>query len=365
MEDTLRFVILDKAGAFQRELSGVNASADLSPNAIPTATFTIDDDHPALPAVTAKGARCAVWFRGAERFRGLIHRTPGEGPFGTVSAHIQGDMRKLWQWQGRQVPGAPLNAQTAEYRTYTGTSEGVFKQALSENFARLGVPWSVAPSQGRGSATRAELRMHPLADKLLPALIADNLIVTLAYPATGQVVVDVREAKLVPGVVTLASGVLGSFGFDRTAPTATRIVVGGRGEGVEREFVEVRDDALEADWNDIIEGFVDARNTDVGSDITIDGREALTAARPTSGISSTLAESERFRYGSTYIEGDRVAVSIGPVDVVQQISVSISESANQGVEVTPRIGDIKDDPNEQLAQDIARLARGARDAGRR
>lgn len=364
MDDGLTFVIYDKAGAFRRQFTGADATLDLAPNVVPTATFTLDDDHDAVPAVTTPGARCAVWFRGKERFRGLIKETPGEGPYGQVTAHVRGDLRKLWEWQGRPIPSADVAAQTREYATYRGPSETVFKTALRENFVRLGVRWSVAPDQGRGTRTEANLRFHPLADKLIPALTADGLIITLDYVGT-DVVVDVRESRLILGILTVASGVPEAYTFERTGPTATRIIVGGRGEGIEREFVEIRDTTLEADWGDIIEGFKDARNTEEGADISIDAREALAEGRPTSGVNTTLNESPRFSFGSTYDYGDRVHLQVGPVDRVQPVSVSVTESAGGGVLVTPRIGDVEGDTSDKLAADIARLARGIRDTGRR
>lgn len=365
MSDGLRFVIYDKTGAFRCQFEGVDATADLTANVVPTATFTLDDDRKELAAVTANGARCGVWFRGVERFRGIIQETPGEGPAGDVTGHVRGDIRKLWHWQGWPVPTAGVGAQTSAYSVHSGPSETVFKDALAENLLRLGVPWTVAPSLGRGSATVASLRFHPLADKLLPALEADNLIVVLTYGDDGAVLVDVRPARTIPGVLTIASGVPEGYSFERTGPTATRVVVGGRNEGVDREFVEFRDTALEADWGDIIEVFKDARNTEEGADLTVDAREALAEGRPTSGISTTLNETDRFRYGTTYTEGDLVHVRLGPIDRLQPVSVSITETAESGVVVTPRIGDVKDDTTDTLAHDIARLARGIRDTGRR
>lgn len=364
MSDGLTFVIYNKANAFRRQFSGVDATADLAPNAVPTASFTLDDDDPAVPAVVANGARCAVWFRGVERFRGLIRETPGEGPDGSITAHVRGDLRKLWEWEGRPNPAAPLNGQTSAYRVLRGPSETVFKTALAENFLRLGVPWVVAPSQGRGSQTEVNLRFHPLAEKLIPALTADDLVVVLAYNAT-QVVVDVRPSRLVPGVLTAASGIPEEYAFERSGPTVTRVIVGGRGEGAAREFVEVRDTALEEDWNDIIEGFRDARNTEEGSDLSVEGREALAEGRPTAGISTTLNETDRFRLGATYDVGDRVTVRVGPLERVQPVSVAITESAASGVLVTPRIGDVDGDTTDALMRDIARLARGIRESGRR
>lgn len=364
MSDGLRFVIYDKTGAYQRDFEGVDATADLAPNEIPTASFALDDDHVAVPAVVTNGSRCAVWFRGAERFRGIVHETPGEGPDGTITAQVRGDLRKLWHWQGWPNPANPVTQQTSAYRTIRGVSETVLKTALAENFQRLGVPWSVAPTQGRGTPTEVNLRMHPLAEKLLPSVTADDLVVTLAY-INGQVVVDVRESRLLPGVLTPASGIPEEYTFERTAPTVTRVIVGGRNEGAAREFAEVRDTALEADWGDIIEGFRDARNTEEGSDLTVDGREALAEGRPTTGISTTLNETDRFRFGTTYDVGDRVAVRVGPVERTQAISVAITETVADGVVVTPRIGEVQGDTTDALARDIGRLARGIRDTGRR
>lgn len=338
----------------------------MDPNVIPTASFTLDDDHDAISALSATGARCAVWFRGAERFRGIVHGLRGVGPFGQVTASVRGDLRKLWHWHGRPVPTAGLSAQDREYRTYTGTSERIFKTALAENLTRLGVPWTVAPSRGlSGANTRVQFRFHPLADKLIPLLTADNLIVELEYDSAYNVLVDVRESAIVPGVFTEASGVAGGFTYERTEATATRVIVGGRGEGVARQFVEVSDRALETDWGDIIESFKDARNSEEGSDLSIDGAELLREMAPTSGVSSKLMETASFRYAKTYDVGDRVTVQIGPVNRLQQIGVGITESAEDGVLVTPRIGDIDDSPNALLAKQIASIARAQRDTGRR
>lgn len=213
----------------------------------------------------------------------------GEGPEGTLTVSVTGDLRKLWDWQGWQNPAATLSTTPTtiaqDYAVYTGKPEAVFKAAMSQAITRLGAPvagsWAVVANHGYGSTTvRAELRMHPLGDKLIPLLDAENLIVTLAYPSGSLVRIDVREAKTVPGILTVASGVPDKYSFNREIPTATRVVVGGRGEGADRVFVQVIDSAREADWGDIVEVFKDARNSDEGSDITIDAREALAEGAP-------------------------------------------------------------------------------------
>lgn len=367
--DGLRFVLYDKAGVFRRSIMGAESAADLLVNGISTAEITLDDDHVAAVDVVTPGMRCAIEFRGKERFRGRIQSTPGAGPEGTITARVESDLRKFWDWYGWPVPSAPLNAQTSEYRVYTGPSESVFKTAVSENIARLGVPWTVAPTLGRGSTSRAELRMHPLADKLLPLLDADGLVVVLSYADSGPgVTVDIREGNTVTGVLTIESGVPDGYEFTTEAPTATRVIVGGRGEGIEREFVQVIDAAREAEWGDIIESFKDARNTEEGSDISGDGLEVLAEGAPRVGIATQLVETERFMFGTTYDVGDFVAVRLGPVESLEQITgVSITETADEGVVVTPHIGeaDVSADTDVALARAVASLARGVRDSGRR
>ncbi|MEV8134289.1 Gp37-like protein [Microbacterium aurantiacum] len=364
--DTLRFVIYDKAGNFQAQIEGAaEASAELVANAVNTAEFTIPDDHRAVDAITTPGARCAVHFRGVERFRGMIKETPGEGPDGWITAQVRCDIRKFWEWYGWQVPGNAIGSQTSAYRAYTGPAETVAKNAMAENFTRLGVPWSVTGSAGRGATSRVQLRMHPLADKLFPILDANDLIVVLAYDGP-NVVVGMRGRETVPGVLTLASGVPEGYEFNRIAPTATRVIVGGRGEGAAREFVQVIDSARESDWGDIVESFMDARNTEEGSDITIDGAMALAEGAEKAALSTELNETERFMFGTTYDVGDLVNVRMGPVEVTQPVSVSITESASNGVEVTPYIGDldVSADTDIRMQRMIAKLAKNLRDKGR-
>lgn len=370
--DTLKYVVYDKAGNFQRQFSGVRSEAEPMSNQTSMATLTLDDDHAALPALTAKGARCAVWFRGHELFRGKVIRIPGSGPGGTVSIVIASDLRKMWHWQGWPVPSAAIGAQTSEYRSYSGATETVFKTAMAENILRLGIPWTITPTLGRGSlipsGSPVSFRFHPLADKLIPVLDDDDLVVMLTYDENDNVIVDVREADTVQGVITVESGVADGYQFSIEAPTATRAVVGGRGEGVEREFVAVVDSAREAEWGDIIETFVDSRNSDEDADITPYGTEALVAAAPRIGVALDIVETARFQYLKQFREGDLAPVRLGPIDSLERItSVSISEDPDDGVTVTPHIGsaDVDAETDVALARAIAALARGQRDQGRR
>lgn len=367
--DGLSFVVTDRAGAFRRQIGAHSgAHATLPRNGIHTAEFTLDDDDAALPALAETGARVHVLFRDRERFRGKVSEFTGDGPDGTVTVKMLGDVRKLWEWQGWPAPGLPIGTQP-ETRTYSGRSEQVFKDALAENFTRLGVPWSVAPDNGLGTGgQRVEFRFHPLADKLVPLLELDGLAVTLAYDAAGHVTVDVVAPTPVTGTLTAASGMIDRYTYSLIAPTGTRAGVGGAGEGAARQIIQVTDTARETDWGDIVEMWVDSRMADAGADLTPDGLQALADAAPRVGVDATLLEGPLLTYGETYDELSAVHVQIGPVDEVLPITqVTIDDTPTDGVIVTPMIGavDIDAPSDVLLARQIARLAAGARDQGRR
>jgi hypothetical protein len=367
--DGLEYVILDKGNAFQRKVANVDGSAELLCNAISTAEFIVPDDHPALPAAAADGARCIVRFRGAERFRGAIVATPGTGPVGETTVRVESDIRKLWHWQGWPVPTSGIGAQTDKARVYSGSVEGVFKSAIGHAFTRLGVPWLVGrPELTRGFSTRVDFRFDYLGEKLVPLLDLVPLVVTLAYDDdTGTTTVDLRQPLTVAGELTVASGVLDEYDFNRQAPTVTRLVIGGAGEGAAREFAQVIDAAREDAWGDIIEGFVDAGAADVGADLAADAVEPMADGAPISSLASTLIETDRLVYGDHYTEGDLVQVRVGPVQALQQIrGVSVVDSRDEGVLVTPRFGDVDDDDvDAAMARAIGQLARGVRTARRR
>src|SRR5690606_14599077 len=122
----------------------------------------------------------------------------------------------------------------------------------------------------------------------------------------------------------------------------------------------------ETAWGDIIETFKDSRMADAGADMSIDAAEALANGAPTAGVSMQLQESAKFRFGTTFLTGDRVRVKVGPLDLVERITlVRVEDSPGDGVVVTPHLGSIEDSPDAQLGAQVAGLARGIRDAGRR
>lgn len=366
----LSFLVRDKNDSYRRTAVGSNQSADLLWNDTSLATFTLDDDHAAAADLTEKGARCSVLLDDEELFRGRIARTPGrialtpEGrSVGQLEFTVECDKRKFHQWQGWPKPDAPISGQDVEYAVYTGSAEKVFKDAVAANLARLGVPWTVAPNLNRGSNAKAEFRFHYLGEKLFPILATDRLGVTLEYGAT--VLVDLRSPNVVEGVLNLETGVVDELDFDRWAPSGTRVVVGGRNEGIDRELLQRIDADREADWNDIIEVFKDARNSEVGADRTPDAIQALAEHDSGASVSMDLVETDRFRFRTHYQVGDVVPFTLAGQPGSEVITrVTITDTESEGVQITPHIGDVNVDPIAQLGARISELKSRVRDLGR-
>lgn len=253
--DGLSFVIRDKSNVFQRKVVGHRgAEADLVWNGPSSAFFVLDDDDPALSAIIALDARCDVWNGDVLEFRGWVSATPGAGPVGHVTVYVEDFRQALNQWEAWPKPGAAYGAQTDDYRKYSGPLEDVVKLAVSENVARIGgyADWVVAASLGRGPDTKVNARFEPLGDLLWQPLKDARYGLVLTYPG-GVTTMDLRSPETVAGVLDASSGRIDRYEFSRRGVTSTRALIGGRGEGAERELYQLIDAAREAATGRVIE----------------------------------------------------------------------------------------------------------------
>lgn len=365
--DGLSFVIRDRNNAFGAHVvAHRGAEADLLWNNASTAFFVLDDNHPAIPAIVARGARCDVKLRGREEFRGRITATPGAGPNGHVTAYVTDHRAKLNQWLGWQKPSAAITAQDVEHRRYTGPLETIVKTAIAENVARLGTGWVMAPDQGRGPVDPTiDFRMDFLGDLLLPPLRAAQLGLVLSYP-DDVTTLDLRTPEIVSGVLDTASGRVDRNDYSRRAPSATRVVIGGPGEGVDRKFDQVIDAAREADWADITEIFVNSTRREATDDLKPDGQVRLDAGAESTSISMQITEQKGFTLHETYEIGDLIRATAGELESLEVIQRAlVKDDPDDGVTITPSIGDIVREEIQLLTRQVARLQATVRAQGRR
>lgn len=342
-----------------------------------TAAMQVSESHRAVAALMgAEEPRADVWMvtedvdagtqSRARVTGGRVLSIGGDGPLGKVTVNVADDKSLLDTVLGWPKPSAALNAQTDEYAVYTGATETMVKAAIAANATRLGLPWDIVPTRGAGTPSgRLELRMHDLTRKVGPLLEADRLILTVERQDTGRWTVDIVEGDTFPRPLTPESGLLVSWDWVVQFRTATRVVAGGRGEGPAREFKQVIGTAAETAVGIPLEVFIDAKNTEEGTDITPQATEELASRAPRAGFKPVLREAGWFRFPDAYKIGDRVPVKVGVFeidDVITQIQITHDD---KGFRVVPTIGLATSDPQEQLLSLVRQLAAQVRGLERR
>lgn len=361
--------------AFISKLAPVSTECTLRFNAASTAYLTIPDSHALVPTLLDDGVRAAVWLVMVDGnvlttkrlLEGPVGDIYGDGPFGTVTVPVIDDFAWLSAVLGFPVPTASWTAQTSEYARYTGPSESRALAAILANKTRLNLPWDVATSLGRGTSGVTELRMHRLADKLIPPLNEDRLQLFLERNATtNRWDVGVRAGSTYVRPLTPQSGVLGAWKWKRQRPSLTRVIVGGAGEGVAREFLRVTDSALQTQLGRILEGFDDSRGADAGADLTPYGEAALAEAAGKSSVTATLRETSWFRFPTAYDLGTKVTIQAGAMEAEDIITeISIKHSRDQGFSAEPKVGFATEAPQARLTEFVASLAASVRNLERR
>jgi hypothetical protein len=329
------------------------------------ARVTFPSDHPRAADILTEGARLVIEYPGIDLplMTGPVTEVEGEGPEGqsTVTVTVKDDSSILWETLGWQVPTAAISAQnTSEYRTYTGNAETIVKTMVQEQaITRFGHPLTVAPNLNRGAVIPGgvKIRMHPLAERLFPAVEQAGLGVRV-YQSGAGLVLDVYEPRTYSKVISEAAGTLRSWKWNQTNPTATHVVGGGRGEGTLRTFRSASDPGLATLYGRKVEVFADARNGETTAELDQSNSEVLFEGKPKNGLELELSETPYFRYG-TVVVGDRVTIRAGAL-VIQDVlrSATITWNRQDGLRVLPVVGKTENSPDAKVANAIKTLWRG-------
>lgn len=330
-----------------------------------TAELVVPATAPRLADLMADGARAVLTYRGAYLMSGPITSYTGKGPRDTATFTFQ--LADDWDILGRMlawpVPGAAIGAQTAaEYDTRTGAAETVFKALVTANKAHGNSGVTVAADLGRGSTITTTNRFHPLTERTMPLIDAAGIGTTVRQIG-GVLVVDCYPVRTYPRTLTESSGIVQDWSYSHRRPKATRVVVGGKGEGTARLFRTVIDTVAEATLGYSVEAFLDSTDSNSAAELDAKGAQFLTLNGPTNGLSISLSETPTFRYDPTGVKGIRVGdlipLEVGPGVVVTDVlrQATIAWTADDGLSVTPQVGDRSDDPSFALASVIAAMRR--------
>lgn len=344
-------------------------------NAASSCMFSVDADDEQVPVLMEPGTRAVVEYfyddadpeAKAFLISGMLKTLEGDTTGAqTRSFTVEDDWASLFgTLLGWPNPAGSITQQGEEdaYWRQTGPAETVVKAAVTANASRYVPAVTVAPNLGRGSSIEASLRFHPLGDRLFPAVdLVGGIGVTVRQSGAG-IRVDCFTPSVLDVVLTEESGIVNAGTFSITAPTVTRVIALGSGEGTARVVRQKIDAAAEAAWGIRREAVIDTRDT--ADPVLMDKRidEALLAGASTASVSAVLSETEDWRFPTAFALGDRVSIQLNGApaitDVVREVSIDWTPDA--GLLVTPKVGNVENDRVNTMMQAIRQVGAAQRD----
>ena len=344
-----------------------------------TATVKIELDHRLAPFILDEGSRIVINKDGRFVLSGKIFQKNAEGPAvkGTLTFYVKSDFRVVHQVLGWPLPYSPLTDQGKGTYVISGNAEDAIKELVYANAVnRLGLPITVAGSANRGATLPAglDIRFHPIYEKAFPAIEQAGLGVTFEQYA-GGIMMDCFVPPVYPDVLSEESGVLQWWSWSAADAATTRVIAEGTGQTTKdaagnsveaaKLYALAVDNDLEASYNDATETHrlgSNGSNSDDSDAVRLtalqaDAAEALAEGAPTAGFAVRLSETGTFRYGeNNLVVGALVTISVGGVTRTDYLrEVTMTYSRDRGVEVTPIVGDIRDNPDRVIAGFLARL----------
>lgn len=375
MAALFEFDIYDRAGKWWPLGNLTELECTVRANAISDLLLTLPPTHLRADLLAEPGTRIRSKFRGEYLISGPVREREG-GMTNDLVFEVQSDWRLLHNFLGYVNPGERVTSGTlarqgedsAYYTIGRKPAETVLKDVVRKNILeRRGyTKLTVAPDKGRGAVMEASFRMHPLYDRLFPAVQDAGLVVTVEQKDDQGLVLDCYEPQDYPNELTSASRVIQNWKFNGSAPEATSGVLGAQGQGEAREFLAFRDSARETLWGDVVEVFKDARDTSDGATHAQRIASALLETSAKSSLTVELAESGNFKIlGPKGLKpGQRVTARVGRgkgitvTDIVSEVNLKLTRA--EGLKLTATIGP-KDDPDALLLQAITALAKGLND----
>ena len=365
--------IFDKA-FIRRGVIGDPIRVACSPrhNAVESLDVVVASNHNRIDHLLAPGARLVCYYRGEQVFSGPVRTITGAGPWmaGYVTITCESDKRLLWRMLGYPVPGNALGSQSALEDKRTGFAETVLKGYVSANLAGPS-RWpahqliTVAPDLGRGDTITAAVAMQPLADVLVPLIDQAGIGFTVKQlPGNGNgLELDVYEPTVYPRPLSEDGRTVLSWQWSRSAPGATRVIIGGPEDDVTHLRPWTRYiDSIETTYSDVIEIMFDGGSEDNATDRLAAGTSAVKEAAQKNGFSVELAESGDFAYGGSagVHVGDQVTIDIGGqtiTDILREALINWDREG--GFKATPTVGEVAT-ADTQLAGFITKIARSLR-----
>lgn len=243
-------------------------------------------------------------------------------------------------------------AQTLAHDVRTGNAETVMRAYLNANRGP-GAPSSrrinaiaLQTNLNRGDTITARARFDNLGQLISEcALQGGGLGFDMVQNNTSiEFKVYVPQDKSATVRMDIANDMLTKTEYGYGSPTATRAIVAGQGEMVDRKFVQVTSTdslAAETQWGRKIEYFKDRRDTNDDTELTLEG-EAIVGVNGVTVKSLSVTPADDIanqEFGIDWFLGDKVGVVVDgqPISAVVTEAVIIMDT--EGVRVGATLGD--------------------------
>ena len=319
-------------------------------------TLKLPSDHPMTEALRTPGAGILITGPANIVISGPVtnpvFETSPDDPEGTATFTGVTDDIILRDYLSIPQPSNPdMTTQNVAHDKRTGTAEDLLHAYVNANMGpgapseRRKANLIMGPNLHRGPVISKSPRFPILGNLLEEIALSGNLgfrvvqrgssLVFETYEVvnrTDTVRLDVRNGQLIGQKVTTSP------------PTATRVLVAGQEEGVERQFV-YRDNltslAAEAEWGRRIERFLDQRQTNVVAELVQAADEVLAEEGYTATSAQVVpSEDTSLAFGVDWYLGDSVVVVVEDGEYQSTVTGIVIVANSDGFRIGAQIGDV-------------------------
>lgn len=259
--------------------------------------------------------------------------------------------------------------QTASHDVRTGAAETVMHAYVNANIgpgapvARQKAGLVLGTDGQRGPSLTKRARFPVLGNLLHECAVISDLGFRVVQRSSDLVFETFPVSDRTKTIrLDVLNGTLASQAVAVSAPGATRVIVAGQGDLVERQFV-ARDNAesiqAETDWGRRIERFVDQRQTDVIAELEQAGDELLAEEGFTAvSVKAVPMDDTTMVFGKDWGLGDRVTVVVDGAESTAIVTGYVLRVSSEGVRIGATLGDVTDfDTPARLSKRVEDTAR--------
>lgn len=241
----------------------------------------------------------------------------------------------------------------------TGNAEAVIRQYVAFNIADgdTAVPpattWATADrkivgfglqavNQNRGATVTGNARFDQMGkligDLALAGGVGFDIVQTTATKRELQIFVPSDKSKIIR--MDIDNDLLDKTSYGFGAPTGTRFIVAGQGEGTQRQMVIAKAPAIETQWGRKVEIFKDRRDTADPTQLTQEATQGIADnGRTITSLSVTPSDNVTMVFGRDWFLGDKVGVVVDSQELSAVVTEAIISISENGVLVAATIGD--------------------------